>query len=689
MLLFDLLTWAGSMTCYIWDCQNAGRITRAAVIEAEEIDSQLRAAAVENPSVAELHPAFYAQRQIHFAACAAQETIPRVAGMPDDLFTSCLLTPLRIALLFHNLETFPFTRSIAAVQVQRSSAYMAELWDVMSPELKERLWAELRVILHTIAWQSLSGHEYQSLVGQSCDVVSNLASGFLLSQRVMPAYRAHPESIPPMPISRNHTLWNHWDLILDNFFEQLPEYTAVGTLDLTWESRLTFVSFIGDQLDSILSTDQSRLPCDTRLPVICRACLIPEYRERACSAIDAYLRQLDVRGLSRAIQGGALDVASYLIALDDQDILPRMISIWASLVRHDACVRSLAKEGLHAERLTSVLAVKFFLGNLERNLEEVGGSKRTAIQSAAVLSTIAQFVAGRQAPRFVRRTLSSAIIMLNNPEDLVQQWGALLVAEVRGSIKHPDTDNKETLDALKDQLLVLSDVASVETRASAIYALTRWVSASLVKDVNPLTATLELTHQLAVQPHRDGSPLVRKELARLFYRALASGGMWTTLSVWIHLSNAATHTSPSEKDVHLQPIANIADRISLKQEQQEKIARLIELIKALHILRRDPDQNVAIIATDSISNISSDLRTYASEGAWDTISEIVFPLGASVERWTNEAVEKLKLTGSRLLDDWERRKAQEISSEEVPRNNELFERSKLSLQAYLAVSYSR
>lgn len=200
-----MLTWAGAATCYVWDSQHAGRFIRAALMEAEEIDNQLVAAAVANPSVAALHPAVYSRRQIHFAACGAHEVLPRVTGMPDDLFTACLVTPLRIALLHHNLQTFPLTTRDTTRQVQRSHGYMAALLNFMSQELKDRLWGELQAILHTIAWQSLDGPTYQMLFGSSGDVVSSFASGFLLAQRVMGAYRANPESIPAIPCSTSHT----------------------------------------------------------------------------------------------------------------------------------------------------------------------------------------------------------------------------------------------------------------------------------------------------------------------------------------------------------------------------------------------------------------------------------------------------------------------------------------------------
>lgn len=197
---------------------------------------------------------------------------------------------------------------------------MDGLWENMSQSLKDRLWSELTAILHTIACQTLDGSEYQKLFGKSGDVVNNIASGFLLSQRVLGAFKVTPESVPSIPSSvSNHALWTTWDLILDNLFEQLPKYFDDAHPNVTWEKDLKLVSFMADQLESITTAGQSLLftetpksgmmPGLTRLPIICRASMTEEFRVQACSALDACLNALDARGLARAVQGGALDVA--------------------------------------------------------------------------------------------------------------------------------------------------------------------------------------------------------------------------------------------------------------------------------------------------------------------------------------------------------------------------------------------
>jgi len=720
ILLFDVLTWSGSSTCYVWDCQHAGRFIRVALTDAQEIDSQLRAAAKQNPAHAVLHPAVYAKRQIHFAACGAHELLPRVPGMPDDLFTACLTTPLRIALLYHNLQTFPLTTGDAGKYVQKSHGYMAALLELMSLDLKARLWSELEAILHTIAWQTLDGPTYQMLFAALGDVVSNLAGGFLLSQRVMGSYRATPESIPAIPSSTSHGLWTTWDLILDNLFEQLPKYFDEEGDVTAWEKGLKLVSFMDDQLASILESDRPLFAADaprtsrgvhsgghvnrlvggvgvggsgitgakglSRLPIICKAALAPEYRLRACTALDACLRNLDVKGLTHAIQGGALDVAGHLLALEDETLAPMMISIWSSLVRHDVCVASLAASGRTAERLTSVPSVSFFLDSLERLMDEDGPqSKQLITQTAAVLATIANYVAGRQAPRFVKRTLTLSGKMLDNDQKLVNQWGALLSAEVLASIKHAEEDVKDETAMLQQRLLRMIDSPSVEDRATATYALSRWIEPLDRKDVLSIRPELDLASKVVRHAKTDGSGFVRKEVARLLQRALVAGGRWTLLVLWLFVIEKTMLVLPASRKVMEDAVLHMKTRIEIGSERKACITQLFEIIGTCDTLRTDPNAKVRHLALDNLDWLLGFLRPYADEGVLNKLIRMVFPSPSqnAPQYDSTKLVRGARSLGVCLVDNWH--DVKNITARKIE-SNELFEQSKLSLQAYLVVS---
>lgn len=697
ILLFDMLTWAGASTCYVWDCQHAGRFIRAALTEAEDIDTQLRAAAVQNPSVAAIHPAVYSRKQIHFAACGAHETLPRVTGMPDDLFTACLITPLRIALLHHNLQTFPLTTRDSTRQVQRSNGYMTALLNYMSQDLKDRLWGELQAILHTIAWQSLDGPTYQMLFGSSGDVVSAFASGFLLAQRVMGAYRANPESIPAIPSSTSHSLWTTWDLILDNLFEQLPPYFEEEGDQTRWEKDLKLVSFMEDQLASMLDSDGPLFAADvgttsrtglSRLPIICQAAMTPKFHHRACRALDHCLRDLDMRGLTHAIQGGALSIAAQLLSLDDDQLAPQMVSIWSSLVRHEQCVASLAAAGRTAERLTSVPSVRFFLDALEKNLkleDDMPVQRRAICQTAAVLSTIANYVSGREAPRFVKRTLQLGAEMLAHEQDLVRQWGALMIAEVMGSIRYAEEDLGGTMATLKKRLLEMTDSANVETRGTAIHALAQWVSTETALEILDLRSAMELVQTILPKALMEGSDVVRREIIKLFHRALSSGGRWTVFALWIYILGTADGTL---FDSVKEPVKQIGLSLNMGDERKIFLRTLTNMISILDTMRNDPNKSVAGLVNKCMQKILEGLQAYMTSTTYDSAVRIAFPLRSnfpSTIEWTEPLLQEVIQAGRYMAKEWPRLN---ISYTLIRHENELFDRSKVSLQAYLAVSDS-
>ncbi|ORY31945.1 raptor N-terminal caspase like domain-domain-containing protein [Naematelia encephala] len=675
ILVFDLLTWAGASTCYVWDCQNAGRIIRAALAEADEIDSQLREAGAQNASVGELHPAVYARRQIHFAACGANETLPRIPDLPDDLFTACLTTPLRVALLFHNFQSFALTTT-SSRHAQRSARDMLLLWTNMSEDLKGRLWSELQAILFNIAWSNMDPKEYQKLFGQAGDVVSSLAAGFLLSQRVMGAYRAHPESIPPIPSSIAHALWTHWDLILDNFFEQTPEYFEDGTIDHGWEKGLRLVTFLSDQLDSVLSVDPAAH--DTylsRLPIICQAVASTEHRQRACEVLDICLQNLDTVELTRAIHGGALHAASQLLTLRDTSLATatHLVSIWASLVRHDASVAVLAQDGRTAERLTSVPSVKFFLDGLEQHLGvDVydQSTTRRVTQLAAVLSAIANFVAGRQASRFLTRTLSLGSIMLKSEEYLIGQWGALLVAEVLGSIEHTEDTHRETLDMIQNRLLSMVESSSVETRAASIYALSRRIPSHILSDITHLEATLGIADKLAVHATLEGSAIVRKELVRLFDRVLHAGGKWSSFTVLIWALELAKLNRPQDLDRVNQLILETERKIGLTAVSKRCVLILKSILLVLQAYSSDPDRTIEKLVLKLL------LVRLTALGL-GTRPEIAIAVLRG-----QQPVEDLEQAAVILVNSWAAWEG-ERDGDLKGFNNELFERSKRSLHVYL------
>ncbi|CAF3903434.1 unnamed protein product [Rotaria sordida] len=124
--LYDLQKWMSSPSIYVFDCSHAGVVLNLFVKFAEQIDKELEEARrnlaqTSFPSsstnvhpAAQIPPLLPTSSPIHdilLGACSENELLPMNPELPADLFTSCLTTPIRIALRWYVLQKnlFKFT----------------------------------------------------------------------------------------------------------------------------------------------------------------------------------------------------------------------------------------------------------------------------------------------------------------------------------------------------------------------------------------------------------------------------------------------------------------------------------------------------------------------------------------------------------------------------------------------------
>jgi hypothetical protein len=603
MMLFDVLSWAGSLTCFIWDVKHAGRLIAAAKQEAIEIDVQLRAAAEQNPDIANLHPAKYVSNQIHFAACGPNQVLPTVPGMPDDLFTACLTTPLQIALLFHNLQIQTLNQAC-----QYSTRYMQLLWSGMSSTLKQRLQSELKSILQTIAWKALDSKTYQQLFGHKGQVIPNIAAGFMLAQRIFNQYGTTPMSIPAIPAHNAHPLWTSWDLIMENLFEQLPLEEDLHSNK--WEMNLHMLSFIKDQL---LTTSNSRASDSStalaRLPIILQAIETPQLRLAACTALDHCLRHLDTKLLADAVHGGALKCALSLLTMDDPSLALHTLGIWASLCKHPAATNALAKPVVQAENLTDSIHVTFFLDNLQ---DAISSTSLTAtdviVKSTLVLCTVIDNVPSRRTPSLLRLLLQIVLDMLQKSSPLVQQWAALLFAAIMPKI-HTDRNNaQDLLKLIQQTMLALLDHLDIETRAAMIHGLKYWLQCSETNSIQDLKAQLGLLKLVIPHVATNGAVQVRKELCSMLSSLLLTSPRWRVIAYWVAKCQTAAQEYPDIKPQIISHIQKQCVLLEITPEEHCLLLILVQGVQAIQLYTQDPCQDVAshaVTVLEAIQNSST------------------------------------------------------------------------------------
>ena len=97
--LYDLQAWMGSPSIFVYDCSNAGIIVKAFEQFADQHEKEyLDQVNSQGVSSQDLPPPISQRNCIQLAACAANQILPMNPELPADLFTSCLTTPIKMAL---------------------------------------------------------------------------------------------------------------------------------------------------------------------------------------------------------------------------------------------------------------------------------------------------------------------------------------------------------------------------------------------------------------------------------------------------------------------------------------------------------------------------------------------------------------------------------------------------------------
>ena len=115
------------------------------------------------------------------------EKLPDEAKLPKDFLTSCILTPVKTALLCHVLQYFRLDIEDSSVEPPFHS-----LWDDNSPE-SIKLSILLSSLIDSIAADSLPRNIYYTYFRNS-QVTFNVFNAYLLSQYLLIAYDLNQKS---------------------------------------------------------------------------------------------------------------------------------------------------------------------------------------------------------------------------------------------------------------------------------------------------------------------------------------------------------------------------------------------------------------------------------------------------------------------------------------------------------------
>ncbi|XP_041491752.1 regulatory-associated protein of mTOR isoform X2 [Microtus oregoni] len=451
--IYDLQTWMGSPSIFVYDCSNAGLIVKSFKQFALQREQELEVAAINpNHPLAQMPLPPSMKNCIQLAACEAHELLPMIPDLPADLFTSCLTTPIKIALRWFCMQKC--VSLVPGVTLDLIEKIPGRLNDRRTP-LGELNWI-FTAITDTIAWNVLPRDLFQKLFRQDL-LVASLFRNFLLAERIMRSYNCTPVSSPRLPPTYMHAMWQAWDLAVDICLSQLPTIIEEGT------------AF--------------------------RVLLSQVHRLRALDLLGRFL-DLGPWAVSLALSVGIFPYVLKLLQSSARELRPLLVFIWAKILAVDSsCQADLVKDNGH----------KYFLSVLADPYMPAEHRTMTAFILAVIVNS---YTTGQEAC-LQGNLIAICLEQLSDPHPLLRQWVAICLGRIWQNFDSARWCGVR--DSAHEKLYSLLSDPIPEVRCAAVFALGTFVGNSAERTDHSTTIDHNVAMMLA-QLINDGSPMVRKEL---------------------------------------------------------------------------------------------------------------------------------------------------------------------------------
>lgn len=606
--LYDLQTWLGSPVVYVWDCSAAGNLVKNFIKYAKKRDEEAMARHGGNIDGSPPH-----SQAIQLAACLANETLPMAPSMPADMFTSCLTSPIEMALQFYFLHQNP----PPGVTLEMLHEVPGDLKDRRTP-LGELNWI-FTAVTDTIAWTFFPRPIFKRLFRQDL-LVAALFRNFLLAERVMRNYHCTPHTIPPLPSTATHPLWAAWDRSLEDIIKQLPELIKAAKPPkqepLQLMEGIPFVptpyryeykssSFFTDHLTAFehwmsrgggaltkpgpWSMPPTEDPEDTappleddapqpdlvprkspaQLPILLQLLLSQAHRMRALKLLCQFV-DLGPWAVHLVLEIGIYPYVQKLLLSPQGDLKPLLIFIWSRLIAFDkTCQVDLLREQQFTYFAT-ILDYSTPVG--------IAQTFEHRAMCAFILASLCRDHPPGQAACLAWNKgalLDFYLYHISNSDDfLVKQWCCLAVAQLWDA--KDDAKELGIEQGVPKQLLVLLKVdASCEVRAAALYALAIFYGASgsaspevkggggtgrmsSLSEKAHLKVELESAVEAVRATRTDASPIVRKEAVILISALANEWRGYFTVAAWLYWEEERQGSRKSSSQLTLDDIANRA-----------------------------------------------------------------------------------------------------------------------------------
>eukprot|EP00931_Biecheleriopsis_adriatica_P045172 TRINITY_DN25893_c0_g1_i2.p1 TRINITY_DN25893_c0_g1~~TRINITY_DN25893_c0_g1_i2.p1 ORF type:complete len:833 (+),score=164.11 TRINITY_DN25893_c0_g1_i2:67-2565(+) len=432
-----------SPAIYIFDCPHAGRLVNA-------LNGLLNAS----------------DDVVALGTCGEAELLPwEPLGLPSDLFTACLMSPVKAALSYYRwsgsavLSEKPLAAlGLVTGKPQDRATPLGELVSVFT------------AVTDAIAWSSLPPRLFWRLFRED-GTLAELCRNFLLAGRILHTFGLNATSRPPLPPTHCHQLWDVWDSTLELFLLRLAQsqnpspsqgLRPCAFFDDQMAAFAVWLRFCQPPKASGAPGEEPNWEAPAELPVMLQGLLHPSCRLQALNLLACFV-DLGAWAAQLTLLVGARPYLTKLLSHDDGDgqfdVAGLALVTWTKILVADGGVEGLAGKDTYKSFFRLILCEQ--LSDYHRALGcaclAVACRSRPATQLGLLQQGVLEFVAGVLKDKSSERAP-------------VFKWmAALLCGEVCRGCSQAAHEALEGCAA--DALVSALGDASPEVRASSVYTI--------------------------------------------------------------------------------------------------------------------------------------------------------------------------------------------------------------------------
>lgn len=494
--LHDLQNWLAAPALFVYDCSDAALIIKNYNKFIEKQDPK-------DPDIPpEQHQTF--TDCIHLAACAEGENLPTNPRLPADLFTSCLTSPIEMAIRFFIMQNPLPDQGLEFDVVKLIPGKASE----RRTPIGELNWI-FTAITDTIAWNTLPKPLFKKLFRQDL-MVAALFRNFLLAQRIMRIYGCHPKCHPEIPQCYDHSLWDSWDLAIEMVLSQLPKFREAKKVGEGLIYDYTHSDFFAEQLTAFevyLGQGAIEQKEPEQLPIVLQVLLSQVHRLRALILLSKFL-DLGPWAVKLALGIGIFPYVLKLLQSQAVELKPVMIFIWARILAVDqTCQADLLKDNGYAYFISILHPSQ---GMPIRDVSE--HRAMCAFIIAIFCKNFRQGQAVAQSPELIENCLGHTLTRGTVDHPVLRQWSCLCLSMLWKDC----TDARWLGIRCRAHTRLCESIWDPvpEVRAAMLHALTTFIG--IPELTQQLSEIEEGIASRVLMMSNDGSSLVRKELTIFF-----------------------------------------------------------------------------------------------------------------------------------------------------------------------------